>query len=156
MIASLSIEGLPGRLYGLRHRRLDEQHSNLVRAWAATGGGDWPRDDQWEELAERSRLEDLEPARVVEVHDGTANPRYLAPPLAVVAFVLGLLVAVPAPLVWEWLALGLAAPLGYLAGVLALGLAVGRKQPLRVRLRVPLAMGLMHFAWGIGFLRRSR
>lgn len=94
--------------------------------------------------------------RVIEVHEGTANPRYLAPPLAVVAFVVGILGALQAPLVWDWLVLGLAAPLGYLAGVTALGLVVGRNQPLRVRLRVPVAMGLMHFAWGIGFLRRAR
>lgn len=94
--------------------------------------------------------------RVIERHDGTANPRYLAPPLAVIGFVAGLILALLTPVLGGWMALGLVAPLGYLAGVVALGLVVGRKQPLRVRLRVPVAMGLMHFAWGTGFLLRSR
>lgn len=94
--------------------------------------------------------------RVVEHHDGTANPRYLAPPLAVVAVVVGVLLALHAPLLGAWLLLGLVAPLGYVAGVLAIGLLVGRGQPWRIRWRVPVAMGLLHFAWGIGFLVRSR
>jgi xylan 1,4-beta-xylosidase len=70
--ASLAFEGLlPSRRYRLRHRRLDEQHSNLVQAWAQIGGGaDWPTGDQWAELEERSRLEDLEPERTVEAVDG--------------------------------------------------------------------------------------
>ncbi|MCX6395596.1 MAG: glycosyltransferase family 2 protein [Propionibacteriales bacterium] len=94
--------------------------------------------------------------RVVERHEGTASVRYLAPPVAVLAIVLGLALSLAAPLTVGWLALGLAAPIGYLAAVLALGLAVGRTSPLRVRLRVPFAIGLMHVAWGTGFLLRSR
>lgn len=94
--------------------------------------------------------------RVMERHEGTANPRYLAPPVAVLGLVLGLVAGLLAPVLWPPLFLGLAAPLGYFSAVLALGLAVGRELPLRVRLRVPVAMGLMHLAWGTGFLVRSR
>ena len=36
----------------VRHRRLDEEHSNLVRRWHKLGAGaDWPTDDQWRALA---------------------------------------------------------------------------------------------------------
>lgn len=94
--------------------------------------------------------------RVIERHSGTANLRYLAPPLAVVALVIGLLAGLAAPVLWSWLALGLAAPVVYASAVTAIGLAIGRQQPLRVRLRIPVAMALVHLAWGTGFLLRSR
>ena len=62
------VSGLERRRYRLRHRRLDEAHSNLVAAWATIGGtADWPDDGQWAELAATDRLEELDAARFVEL-----------------------------------------------------------------------------------------
>jgi xylan 1,4-beta-xylosidase len=69
--ASLSITGLGATRYRIRHRRLDATHSNLVAAWTEIGGGaGWPDDGQWTELADRDRLDELEPDRIVEPEDG--------------------------------------------------------------------------------------
>lgn len=96
--------------------------------------------------------------RMIERHPDTASLRYLAPPAAVLAMVLGtlagLLALVPGPLP-DWLALGFAAPLAYLVGVSVIGLAQGRGLPWPVRVRMPLAMGLLHLCWGTGFLLRA-
>jgi xylan 1,4-beta-xylosidase len=67
----VTITGLGGARYCLRHRRLDATHSNLVAAWADVGGGaDWPEGEQWAELARRDRLDELEPDRIAEPQDG--------------------------------------------------------------------------------------
>jgi xylan 1,4-beta-xylosidase len=64
----LTVAGVPAGRYELRHRRLDEQHSNLNRAWSALSEGrDWPDEDAWAELRRTDRLEDLEPPTSVEV-----------------------------------------------------------------------------------------
>jgi xylan 1,4-beta-xylosidase len=66
----LTIDGLEAASYRLRHRRLDEEHSNLNAAWAARSGGRaWPEDGDWDALRERDRLELLEPERVVRPED---------------------------------------------------------------------------------------
>jgi xylan 1,4-beta-xylosidase len=66
----LTIDGLTGERVRLRHRRLDEHHSNLVRRWQELGGAaEWPTETQWAELARLDTLEDLEPERVVSVDD---------------------------------------------------------------------------------------
>jgi xylan 1,4-beta-xylosidase len=68
---TLEIEGLPASVYSVRHRRLDAEHSNLVRAWDEIGGGaDWPDEAQWDVLAERDVLEELEPMRTHAVESG--------------------------------------------------------------------------------------
>lgn len=94
--------------------------------------------------------------RVIARHPGTSSVRYLAPPVLVVALVLGLGAAGLSPFVTSWLALGLVAPLGYLGGVTVAGLWEGRGRPWPVRRRVPLAMAIMHLAWGWGFLTKAR
>jgi xylan 1,4-beta-xylosidase len=69
--AAIRLEGLPAAAYRLRHRRLADAHSNLARYWAEVGGGaDWPSGGQWDELAARDRLDDLEAPREVEVDGG--------------------------------------------------------------------------------------
>jgi xylan 1,4-beta-xylosidase len=66
----MTIAGLPDETYRLRHRRLDERHSNLVRRWRELGGeADWPTDGQWKELIGRDVLDELEPPRVISVTD---------------------------------------------------------------------------------------
>jgi glycosyltransferase involved in cell wall biosynthesis len=82
---------------------------------------------------------------VARTHEGTINLRYLAPPVAVVAIVLGLLVA-PFHLA------GLLAPGGYLLAIVLGSLATGRALPLPALLRLPLVYATMHLSWGWGFL----
>jgi xylan 1,4-beta-xylosidase len=68
--AALVVDGLPAPAYRVRHRRLDEAHSNLVRAWGQIGGEGWPEGAQWDTLGERDRLEDLEPMRTLATDNG--------------------------------------------------------------------------------------
>ncbi|NHA66769.1 glycosyltransferase family 2 protein [Phycicoccus sp. CMS6Z-2] len=83
---------------------------------------------------------------VASTHDGTLNPRYLAPPAMVLgtgaATLLGLLAWRPA----------LAVPAAYLAAVGAGGAAITRGEPLRTRLLAGPVLATMHWSWGWGFL----
>ena len=64
----------------LRHRRLDEDHSNLNARWAGIADGRaWPEGAEWRTLQEQDRLDDLEPARSVEPRDGTVDLRFSLP-----------------------------------------------------------------------------
>lgn len=68
---AVSLDGLSHDRYLLRHRRLDERHSNLVRSWGQLGSGaEWPSGEEWAELADRDVLEDLEPERMVSPSEG--------------------------------------------------------------------------------------
>ena len=72
--ATLRLSGLDRGRYRLRHRRLDETHSNLVASWAEIGAGaDWPDDAQWQRLRAENRLEELEAERVVEAASGAVE-----------------------------------------------------------------------------------
>ena len=71
---SLEISGLPPGAYRAEHHRIDDEHSNIVRAWEAIGGGDWPTPDGWERLHAADRLETLGPGEPVSVgSDGVAQ-----------------------------------------------------------------------------------
>jgi succinoglycan biosynthesis protein ExoA len=90
---------------------------------------------------------------VVRRHPDTANPRYLAPPVATTGVLAGLLIAVLGGTVGpRWLRVGLLAPLGYLAVVVGGAVALRRDLPLPVRARLPLVFAVMHLCWGAGFL----
>jgi xylan 1,4-beta-xylosidase len=70
----LTVDGLPATRYRVRHRRLDEEHSNLNTAWARIARGRaWPDGDEWGKLREQNRLDDLEPARMVEPQSDTVE-----------------------------------------------------------------------------------
>ena len=61
---TVAVDGLrPGSTYTLRHRRVDELHSNVAGAWGRLRDGDqaWPTDEQWAQLRAADRLEDLAP-----------------------------------------------------------------------------------------------
>ena len=102
---------------------------------------------------------------IVREHPETANFRYLAPPVAVALVAVGLAVGLAglgglavlgsAAPVLPWLTAGLVIPLGYLAGITAVGLTA-RGVSARVRARVPLVLGVMHLSWGAGFLTSPR
>jgi glycosyltransferase involved in cell wall biosynthesis len=87
---------------------------------------------------------------VMREHRGTANARYLAPPVAVLAVTAGTVVGVAA---WRP---ALVVPLGYAAGVLGGSAVIGRDLPARARALLPLVLTTMHFSWGVGFLTSRR
>ena len=83
--------------------------------------------------------------RVVARTHGTISARYLAPP----SLVLGLGVALLIAPWWPW---ALLAPLGYLLLIAGGGMVVGAGLRWRERALVPVALGVMHLSWGVGFL----
>ncbi|MGL5862061.1 MAG: glycosyltransferase family 2 protein [Phycicoccus sp.] len=86
---------------------------------------------------------------VSRTHAGTLSARYLAAPTMVVG-----VLAATALAPWWWPA-GVV-PFGYLAGVAVGGVAIGRGEPVAVRVRTPVALATMHWAWGVGFLTSPR
>ncbi|HEX2809022.1 MAG TPA: glycosyltransferase family 2 protein [Kineosporiaceae bacterium] len=86
---------------------------------------------------------------VMRQHPGTVNARYLAPPITVLACVIGLLGSPLTP--WALLL-----PAGYGAGIVGVSLLIGGGLPLRARLALPAVLGTMHWSWGIGFLTSPR
>ena len=92
---------------------------------------------------------------VMRQHPGTANARYLAPPVTVLACLLGLLGLLAAP--WTpWAMWALLLPAGYGAGILTASVLIGGGLPVRSRLALPVVLGTMHWSWGIGFLTSPR
>ncbi|RGA02922.1 MULTISPECIES: glycosyltransferase family 2 protein [Microbispora] len=82
---------------------------------------------------------------VSRTHQGTINLRYLAPPAAVAAMALGLVVS---PVFWP----GLLVPGGYLAAIVAGSVLTGRGLPGAALVRLPVVYATMHVSWGTGFL----
>lgn len=77
---ALEVIGLAAERYALRHRRVDERNSNLVRRWSDLGGGaDWPDPDGWRNLADMDTLDELEPERSIEPRDGRTELRLELP-----------------------------------------------------------------------------
>jgi hypothetical protein len=96
---------------------------------------------------------------VARQHAGTINPRYLAPPAAVLAMAAGIAAAaagLAAGGALRWLALGFAIPVVYLAGILAVTGKAARTLAPPVLLRLPAALATMHVCWGLGFLTSPR
>jgi hypothetical protein len=102
---------------------------------------------------------------IARQHSGTINPRYLAPPAAVLVMVAGLLGGL-AGLGWlvdgaaglgpTLAACGFAIPALYAAGIVAVAAAATRQLRLGVAARLPAALATMHIAWGLGFLTSPR
>jgi succinoglycan biosynthesis protein ExoA len=101
---------------------------------------------------------------VARQHAGTISPRYLAPPAAVLAMVLGALAGLAglagllsgAAGIWPALTCGFALPALYPAGVIAVAVLAARRLRLSVAARVPLVLATMHIFWGIGFITSPR
>lgn len=98
---------------------------------------------------------------VVNRHPGTLSLRYLAAPLALAAFVSGIVAGMVGVLVHSsWLAtLGFALPVGYLA-LLGLASLASIVRPTRLAAAsigwLPLVFATMHASWGAGFWRGAR
>ncbi|WP_432542396.1 GH39 family glycosyl hydrolase [Kineococcus sp. SYSU DK002] len=70
LAVDLRVEGLTGTAYSLTHHRIDATHSNAHTVWAGQGRPQDPTPEQIAAVKQRQGLEELEPARAVEV-DGT-------------------------------------------------------------------------------------
>ncbi|RCV54314.1 glycosyl transferase family 2 [Marinitenerispora sediminis] len=82
---------------------------------------------------------------VARQHKGTINLRYLAPPVALVGIVLGLVAGF---FFWPaWLVPG-----AYVLAVVGACVPLGGGLPLSARAAIPVALATMHMAWGAGFL----
>lgn len=79
-------------------------------------------------------------------HQGTLNPRYLAPPVAVVAMAAGAVAGAFG--FWP----GWILPGGYAAAMVAGAAVEGRGLRLAAWARLPLVFATMHISWGVGFL----
>lgn len=92
---------------------------------------------------------------VTRRHPETISARYLAAPATVLGIGTGVLLAAVGTATHRrgLRALGWSAPLAYAAGNLAASAWIGRDQPVGVRVRIPIALGVMHLAWGAGFVR---
>ncbi len=102
---------------------------------------------------------------VARQHAGTINLRYLAPPAVVTVLGVGTLVGVAGLMALAagdggWppvvLTIGLAAPLVYLLGLLAVGATAFGKLRGKALAWLPVALATMHVCWGSGFLTSPR
>jgi glycosyltransferase involved in cell wall biosynthesis len=90
---------------------------------------------------------------VIRRHPETASRRYLAPPIAVVAILLGTILGIVGLATGvSWLLLGFVIPAGYILGLLVGSALEGRYLPLRAWVWLPLVCATMHMSWGTGFL----
>jgi glycosyltransferase involved in cell wall biosynthesis len=88
--------------------------------------------------------------QVMRAHPGSINFRYLAPPLALLGVLAGLVLSTFVSL------LTLTVPLAYAVLVLAGSVYVGRGLGIRARLVLPVVLITMHMSWGAGFLSSWR
>jgi succinoglycan biosynthesis protein ExoA len=102
---------------------------------------------------------------VARQHSGTINPRYLAPPLAVLAMALGALAGLAglagllsgAPGLWPAIATcGFIIPALYVAGVTGVAALAARRLRPGIAARLPLVLATMHITWGTGFITSPR
>jgi xylan 1,4-beta-xylosidase len=76
----LAVRGLPaGRSFDLRHHRVDDDHSNIVRTWDLLGKPEWPDEDGWARLRAVNRLEALDPPRRVTPDGGSIELEFDLP-----------------------------------------------------------------------------
>ncbi len=90
---------------------------------------------------------------VARRHPDTVSVRYLAPPVATVGVVAGVLAGLAARATGHrWLRIGWLAPAGYAALVTGGALTAGPALSAAARARLPFVLASMHLAWGTGFL----
>ena len=87
-------------------------------------------------------------AAVTRYHKGTANFRYLAPPINVFLQAFSILLGT------FWAPVFFIPIFTYLGAILIAALVIGKSWAERVRL--PIVLIIMHFSWGIGFITSPR
>ena len=87
-------------------------------------------------------------AAVTRYHKGTANFRYLAPPINVFLQAFSILLGA------FWAPVFFIPIFTYLVAILIAALVIGKSWAERVRL--PIVLIIMHFSWGIGFITSPR
>jgi GT2 family glycosyltransferase len=87
-------------------------------------------------------------AAVTRYHKGTANFRYLAPPINVFLQAFSILLGA------FWAPVFFIPMFTYLGAILIATLVIGKSWAERVRL--PIVLIIMHFSWGIGFITSPR
>ena len=83
----------------------------------------------------------------------SASVRYVAAAIVTAAIALGVVLGLAGLVTTPWLYAGFLSPLGYVAGVLAASVPMGRRLEWRSRLWLPVVIVTMHLSWGWGFLR---
>jgi len=147
------------RVGGYDETMLRAQDWELNHRIRSTGGTVWFTPDLHVSYRPRSTVSSL--ARqyrnygrwrrvVMSRHRGTANLRYLAPPVAVIAVAAGTVAGVAG------LRLGFLAPVGYAASVLVGSAVLGLDLPPKAKLWLPVVLATMHGSWGVGFLLSPR
>jgi len=92
-------------------------------------------------------------AKVMRDHPVTISGRYLAPPLATVAVVAGLLTGLAGVVAGSKAKWALAIPGLWAAGELTAGAVAGKDLDTKARAWLPVVMATMHLAWGASFIR---
>lgn len=82
---------------------------------------------------------------VARRHAGTLSPRYLAPPVLVVALAASVAAS-------PWLPVALAVPGGYAAALAVGSMVIEPGLALRSRAVLPAVLAVMHLSWGAGFI----
>ena len=106
----------------------------------------------WRDLARQQYRTGAWRRKVVRRYPETASLRYLAPPVAVSAMILAILIGGIGSAFSPWFSLAYAIPLAYVAVVVVAGLFDGRNLPWSSRLRLPGVLAVIHWSWGLGFL----
>jgi hypothetical protein len=90
---------------------------------------------------------------VIRQHPETVSARYLAPPLAIGALLLGLVAGlIGATTELDALHVGWLLPVTYVLGVLVASLVEGARLGCLGRLWLPLVLVTVHLSWGAGFV----
>lgn len=88
--------------------------------------------------------------QVMRAHPSSVNLRYLAPPLALLGVLAGLVIST------LWSPLALTVPAAYLFLIVVGSLVVGRRLRPGALAALPVVIVTMHMAWGAGFLSSWR
>jgi len=70
---TLRFDGLSGRHYEVRQWRVDASHGNVAARWQSMGGGDWPSEAQWAELAAADELPEVAAVSIVDAAGGAVE-----------------------------------------------------------------------------------
>jgi xylan 1,4-beta-xylosidase len=80
----VTVTDLAAAAYRVRHRRVDEDHSNLNATWSRVSAGrPWPDDAGWRTLIAEDHLADVVPPRDVEPVNGSIHLQFALPMPAV-------------------------------------------------------------------------